>query len=173
MLFTFVADSLIGFDSLLLATTGLQRDTTPGLVPRWRAQGTVQLAGSLDTLDASADLRVEGSSSSSTGLRSSPPASAGWAAAARGSPRPRAPTRSPSAASPSAATRSAPRYADSLQWSVGSTMGEGVRVDGTGQYHEREESRFLRIDTLLAALPINRYRLEQPVVVALDERAPR
>jgi translocation and assembly module TamB len=174
MLFTFVADSLIGFDSLLLATTGLRRDTTPGLVPLGgAARGTVQLAGSLDTLDASADLRLEGFEFQQY---RAPVVTAGFSWLGGSRPRLTAAASADSIAVGSFGFRrnavQLRGYADSLQWSVGSTMGVGVRVDGTGQYQEREESRLLRIDTLLAAFPINRYRLEEPVVVGLDERAP-
>ena len=174
MLFTLAADSLIGFDSLLLATTGIRRDTTPGLVPLGgAARGTVQLAGSLDTLDASADLRIDGLEFQQY---RAPVLTAGfsWLGGRR-------PSLTAAASADSIAvgafgfrhTAAQLRgYADSLQWSLGSTAGTGVRVDGTGQYYQRGESRLLGVDTLLASLPINRYRLEAPVVVTLDEGAP-
>jgi translocation and assembly module TamB len=174
MVFTLAADSLIGFDSLLLATTGLKRDTTPGLVPLGgTAHGTVQLAGSLDTLDASADVRVEGFEFQQY---RSPLVTAGFSWL--GGRRPRL-TAAASADSIAVGTyffhRNAVQlrgYADSLQWSVGSGVGANVRVDGTGQYYVRDSSRLLWVDTLLAVLPTRPYRLEAPVVVALDRRAP-
>ena len=55
MAFTLAADSLIAFDSLLLATTGQTRDLGPDSRPLGgTAQASVQLAGNLDTLEASA-----------------------------------------------------------------------------------------------------------------------
>ena len=59
MAFTLVADSLIGFDSLLLAVTGQQRDTSSGhAVLGGAARGTVRLSGSIDTLEATGDVTV-------------------------------------------------------------------------------------------------------------------
>jgi translocation and assembly module TamB len=174
MVFALTADSLIGFDSLLLAATKLKRDTTPGLVPLGgRAEGTVQLAGSLDTLDASADLRVEGFEFQQY---RAPLATAGftWTGGRR-------PQLTAAASSDSVAVgdwffhRNAVQargYADSLQWSVGTGVGAMARLDGTGQYYEKGGSRLLWLDTLRAALPTRPYRLEEPVVIALDSMAP-
>jgi translocation and assembly module TamB len=174
MVFTLAADSLIGFDSLLLAYTGLRRDTTPGLLPLGgTALGTVQLAGSLDTLDASADLRVEGLEFQQY---RAPLLTAGFSWL--GGRRPRL-TAAASADSIAVGTWALRRtaaqlrgYADSLDWSLGSNLGQAVRVDAAGRYHLRDSSRLLWVDTLLAALPTRPYRLEEPVVVALEQRAP-
>ena len=51
-------------------------------------------------------------------------------------------------------------------------MGQGGRFDGTGRYQQRDPSPLLWVDTLLASLPLTRYRLEEPVVVALNQRSP-
>ena len=60
MAFTLAADSLIAFDSLLLATTGQTRDLGPDSRPLGgTAHASVQLAGNLDTLEASGDFLVE------------------------------------------------------------------------------------------------------------------
>ena len=53
------ADSLIAFDSLLLATTGQTGISARQSTARGTARASVQLAGNLDTLEASADFLVE------------------------------------------------------------------------------------------------------------------
>ena len=56
--FDLAADSLIGFDSLLLAMTQQKRDTSAEARPlTGRAEGRVDLAGSLDSLQADGSLR--------------------------------------------------------------------------------------------------------------------
>src|SRR6185295_19058280 len=61
MRFDLSADSLIGFDSLLLAATRQTRDTSAEARPlNGRAAGRVELAGSLDSLQAAASLEVAG-----------------------------------------------------------------------------------------------------------------
>src|SRR6185437_1852353 len=61
MRFDLAADSLIGFDSLLLAVTRQQRDTSAEARPLGgRAAGRVDLAGSLDSLQADASFEVDG-----------------------------------------------------------------------------------------------------------------
>ncbi len=174
MRFELAADSLIGFDSLLLAATGTRRDTTPGLAPLGgTATGTVELAGNLDSLDAGAELRVRGFEFQQYRA----PLLEGdltWFGGRR--PRVIASARADSIGVGGWALRASSvgvtGYADSLDWGLGTTMGDGVRMDGAGRYHEREESRLLWIDTLLAALPSRRYRLEEPVMVALDSAPP-
>ncbi|HEX2251222.1 MAG TPA: hypothetical protein VHH32_12815, partial [Gemmatimonadales bacterium] len=60
MAFTLAADSLIAFDSLLLAVTGQTRGNSPDSRPlEGIAHGNVQLAGSLDTLEMTGDLLVQ------------------------------------------------------------------------------------------------------------------
>ncbi|HUF34880.1 MAG TPA: translocation/assembly module TamB domain-containing protein [Gemmatimonadales bacterium] len=174
MLFRLAADSLIGFDSLLLSTTGLVRDTTPGLVPLGgTARGAVQLSGSLDTLDALADLRVENLEFQQY---RAPLLTAGFSWQGGRRPRLSAAASADSIAVGGYAFRRTGielvGYADSLRWTAGTAPGENVRLDGTGRFHDAEASRRLWIDTLLATLPTRRYRLVEPVTVALEERAP-
>nr|MBA3260842.1 translocation/assembly module TamB [Gemmatimonadales bacterium] len=174
MTFALVADSLIGFDSLLLAATGMRRDTSPDLVPLGgSARGTVRLAGSLDTLDASGDLTVEGLQFQQYG---SPLATAGFTWLGGRRPRLTAFASADSIAAGGWTFQSTGGelrgYADSLQWSLGSAVGNRARVDGTGQWYEREGVRLLWLDTLLAALPTRRYRLREPAVIALSDSAP-
>ncbi|HEX6106005.1 MAG TPA: translocation/assembly module TamB domain-containing protein [Gemmatimonadales bacterium] len=174
MAFSLAADSLIGFDSLLLASTGLRRDTTPELAPLGgTAVGTAELGGSLDSLRIVTELRVDGLEFQqyrapvvtaaldwSGGRRPALIASAGADSIAAGT----------YALRDNAVELRG--YADSLGWRAGVTAGQGVRLDGAGRYHEREEARLLWVDTLLASLPLHRYRLEEPVVIALDQAAP-
>ncbi len=174
MAFALAADSLIGFDSLLLATTGQQRDTSADFRPlTGTARGTLQLAGSLDTLQAAGDLVVEGfewqliGSPRLTGAFT-------WLGGRR-------PQIAASASADSIAVadwvfrRSGIQtrgYADSLRWRAGSTMGQSTRLDGAGQWQRREGTQLLGIDTLQASLSSHRYRLQEPVVVTLDRSAP-
>ena len=61
MRFDLAADSLIGFDSLLFATTGQARDTSAEARPLGgRATGRVELAGSLDSLLAEGAAEIFG-----------------------------------------------------------------------------------------------------------------
>ena len=95
MAFTLVADSLIGFDSLLLAVTGQKRDTSPELLPLGgQARGSVRLSGSLDTLDAAGDLTIEGFEFQQMRSPRSRGRSPGPEGSGRSSPRRRPPIRS-------------------------------------------------------------------------------
>ncbi|MGI9040916.1 MAG: translocation/assembly module TamB domain-containing protein [Gemmatimonadales bacterium] len=175
MAFTLVADSLIGFDSLLLAATRQRRDTAAESVALGgAARGAVRLAGSLDSLQVAGDLVVDAFEWQT--IRSPRLTSAfTWV----GGRRPQL-TASASADSLAAAgwifrrtgvqTRG---YADSLRWSAGSTLGEATRVDATGQWYRRDSVQLVWLDSLSARLPSHRYRLQEPVVVALrDSLAP-
>jgi len=173
MAFTLTADSLIAFDSLLLAATEQARDPALDSPLRGSARAAVELAGSLDTLEASGDLlvenlewqrlrspRVTGAFSWIGGKRPQLTGSIGsdtimaqnWAfhrvgAQARG-------------------------WADSLEWSAGTGVGEGVRVDGTGRWWRREGSQVAMFDSLAFGLPAHGYRLEESFAVTLSDSAP-
>ncbi len=173
MAFTLVADSLIGFDSLLLATTGQKRDTTPDSRPLGgSAHGSVQLAGSLDTLRAAGEVVVD----AFEWQRIRSPRMTGaftWL----GGRRPQL-TAAASADSIQTQGWSFQRtglqvrgYADSLRWTAGTTLGGTTRVDGTGQWYRPGGTQLVWLDTLHAALPLHRYRLEEPVVIALGDSA--
>ncbi len=172
--FTLAADSLIAFDSLLLATTGQTRDLGPDSRPLGgTAQASVQLAGNLDTLEASADLlvedlewqrihspRVTGAFSWIGGRRPQLTASIGsdslrvgtWilhrvAAQARG-------------------------WADSLEWSAGTGVGSDVGVDGAGRWWRHGPTQVAMFDSLAFVLPAHRYRLDESFAVTLSDSAP-
>ena len=170
MAFTLVADSLIGFDSLLLAVTGQLRDTSSGhAVLGGAARGTVRLSGSIDTLEATGDVTVgelvfqQYRSPSLTGGFS-------WTGGRR-------PQLTASAVADtviagewafSRNSLSVAGYVDSLGWNVGTTAGAQARVDAAGSWRVRDSVHQIWFDTLQAALPTHRYRLLEPATLTLD-----
>ncbi|MDQ3224658.1 MAG: translocation/assembly module TamB, partial [Gemmatimonadota bacterium] len=174
MAFSLAADSLIAFDSLLLATTGQTRDLSAEIRPLGgTAQATVQLAGNLDTLEASGDVLIEGFEWQSiraprlTGAFS-------WIGGNR-------PQLSASVGSDSVAARNwifhrlgaqARGWADSLEWRAGTGIGSDVRVDGSGRWWRRGETQVAVFDSLILGLPAHRYRLEESFAVTLSDSAP-
>ncbi|HKT59904.1 MAG TPA: translocation/assembly module TamB domain-containing protein [Gemmatimonadales bacterium] len=174
MRFDLAADSLIGFDSLLLAVTQQTRDTSAESRPLGgRAAGRVELAGSLDSLRADATAEVHGFE----WLRLRAPTMTGslnWL----GGHRPRLVARVDAdtlraaqwvLAAPSGTVDG---YADSLRWSGGTALGGTSRFDGAGEWYRTGETPVLRVDSLLAKLAVRRYRLDQPIVVTLSDSAP-
>jgi len=174
MRFDLAADSLVGFDSLLLAVTGQKRDTSASARPLGgRAEGRVELAGSLDSLQA--DAGFTGEALEWQQMRS--PRITGtlhWLGGRR-------PRLAASAAADtiriqqwtlrqSAAALSG--YADSLGWSGGTDAGAASRFDAAGRWYEKGDARLLWVDSLLAKLAVRRYRLDDPVVVSLADSAP-
>jgi translocation and assembly module TamB len=174
MAFTLAADSLIAFDSLLLASTGQTRGNSPDSKPlAGTAHGGVQLAGSLDTLEMSGDLlvqnlewqqlatpRLTGGFTWIGGKRAQLTASLGsdsllvqkWAFhQLRGQAR---------------------GWADSLEWTVGSGVGTSTRIDGAGRWWERGQSQVAWFDSLAFGLPTHRYRLDESFAVTLSDSAP-
>jgi translocation and assembly module TamB len=174
MAFSLIADSLIGFDSLLLASTGQKRDTSADARPLTGvAEGTARLAGSLDSLEAAAELSLSGFE----WQRIRAPKVSGsftWLGGQR--PRVTASVKSDSIAVQKwifrRASAQAGGFADSVAWSGGSSVGDASRFDGTGQWYQKDGNRFVAIDTLLAKLAVHRYRLQAPVVVSLADSAP-
>ncbi|HET9039000.1 MAG TPA: translocation/assembly module TamB domain-containing protein [Gemmatimonadales bacterium] len=174
MRFDFAADSLIGFDSLLLAMTQQKRDTSADARPLGgRAEGHVELAGSLDSLLADGAAAVEAFEWQR--IRSPRITGAGtWI----GGRRPRVTAR---VASDSIRVQqwvlrrtagAVSGFADSLGWSAGTDLGDASRFDGSGGWYAQGDARILRIDTLLAKLAVRRYRLDEPVSIALTDSAP-
>ena len=174
MEFSLAADSLIAFDSLLLAATGQQRDTAPESQPlNGAAAGRVVLAGSFDTLQMSGNLevrdftfqtlkspRMAGSFTSGGGQRPHVVASAEADTLLMGSYR---------------FTRLAGRidgFADSLAWEGGSTLAEGSRIDGAGEYELADSIGLVWVERLRAALPNHTYVLTDRAVMALAKGAP-
>jgi translocation and assembly module TamB len=174
MAFTLAADSLIAFDSLLLATTGQSRDTSPDGRPlSGTAHASVQLAGSLDTLEMSADARVQDlewqriRSPEVTGAFS-------WIGGQR-------PQLTASIGSDSVVVQKwifhrlgaqARGWADSLEWSAGTGIGSSNRVDGTGRWWRHGLTQVAWFDTLAFTLPVHRYRLAETFAVTLSDSAP-
>jgi translocation and assembly module TamB len=174
MTFSLVADSLIGFDSLLLASTGQKRDTSADARPlTGAADGTMRLAGSLDSLEAATELSLRGLE----WQRIRAPKLSGsftWLGGHR--PRVTASVTTDSLAVQKwilrRASASAGGFADSVGWSAGASVGDESRVDGTGQWFQKDDTWLLAVDTLLAGLAVHRYRLEKPVLVSLADSAP-
>jgi translocation and assembly module TamB len=174
MQFSLVADSLIGFDSLLLAATGMTRDSASDLaVLGGNARGNLRLAGSLDTLDASGDVVVDHLEFQQY---RSPRLNAAFTWLGGRRPQVTASANADSIAVGEWVLRQSAGavrgYADSLQWAVGSTVRDSTRVDATGQWYEPDSVPLLIVDTLLASLPRRRYRLQEPTVIALPDSAP-
>jgi hypothetical protein len=174
MRFDLTADSLIGFDSLLLAVTGQVRDTSAESKPLGgRAAGRVDLAGSLDSLQADAAAEVYGFE----WLRLRSPRMSGnltWL----GGRRPRVTARAGADTLRverwllSSAGGAVDGFTDSLRWSGGTALGDASRFDAAGQWYRRGDTQLLGVDSLLAKLAVRRYRLEAPIVIALSDSAP-
>ena len=174
MAFSLAADSLIAFDSLLLATTGQTRGSSPDSRPLGgTAQAQVQLAGSLDTLEMSGDLLVQKlewqrlASPRVTGTFS-------WI----GGKRPQV-TASVASDSVSAdkwvfhgLNTQVKGWADSLEWRAGSGIGTDSRLDGSGRWWRHEATQVAMFDSLAFTLPVHTYRLDQSFAVTLTDSAP-
>ena len=174
MAFTLAADSLIAFDSLLLASTGQTRDIGPDSRPLGgTAQANVQLAGNLDTLEASADLLIENlewqaiRSPRVTGAFS-------WI----GGKRPQL-TASIGSDSLSAGRWSFHRigaqargWADSLEWNAGSGIGSNLSLNGAGRWWRHGQTQVAMFDSLSFALPAHRYHAEESFAVTISDSAP-
>jgi len=174
MEFALAADSLIAFDSLLLAASGQHRDTTPESRPlNGAATGHVVLAGSLDTLQASGELevrdfsfqtfaspRMAGKFTSGGGRRPYVTASA------------QADTLKMGAYTFSRLGFGIDGYPDSLGWAGGTTLAEGSRLDGAGQYEFTDSVGVVWMDSVRAVLPNHTYRLMDRAAMALAKGAP-
>ena len=174
MSLTLAADSLIAFDSLLLAATGQTRDNSPDSRPLGgTAHANVQLAGSLDTLEMTGDLAVqnlEWQRISSPRITSA----FSWIGGQR-------PQLTASVGSDSITAQKwvfhnlggqVRGWADSLEWSAGSGVGQDSRVDGAGRWWRRGQTQVAMFDSLAFTLPVHRYRLDQSFAVTLSDSAP-
>jgi TamB, inner membrane protein subunit of TAM complex len=174
MSFTLAADSLVAFDSLLLAATGQARDSSPESRPLGgTAHGSVQLAGSLDTLEMSGDARLQAlewqriRSREVTGAFS-------WIGGRR-------PQLTASLGADSVVAQKwvlhqvgaqVRGWADSLDWSAGTGIGPSSRVDGAGRWWRRGQTKVAWFDSLAFRLPVHRYQLDQTFAVTLSDSAP-
>src|SRR5690348_4366568 len=171
---TLAADSLIAFDSLLLAATGQTRGNSPDSHPLGgTAHGNVQLAGSLDTLEMNGNLLLE----KVEWQQMATPRITGaftWIGGKR-------PQLTAAIGSDSLVAQKwvfhqlggqVRGWADSLDWNVGSGIGTSTRVDGAGRWWQRGESQVAWFDSLTFSLPTHRYRLDQSFAVTLSDSAP-
>ncbi|HET7599601.1 MAG TPA: translocation/assembly module TamB domain-containing protein [Gemmatimonadales bacterium] len=176
MQLAFAADSLQAFDSLVAATLALEPDTAADALPlSGAARGTVELAGSLDSLRVSG--QAAGSALGWRRFRAPAATVAGhWTGGAR-------PELGVSVAIDSLTLRTrafhdiraqADGFADSLAWGGAVTVGADVRsrLAGAGRWWTRAKQRFVAVDSLDARLPAHQWRLQQPALVALGDSAP-
>ncbi|MFL5402890.1 MAG: translocation/assembly module TamB domain-containing protein [Gemmatimonadales bacterium] len=174
MAFTLAADSLIAFDSLLLATTDQARDTSPGSRPlSGTAHASVRLEGSLDTLHMSGDGRVQ----SLEWQRISSPEVTGaftWIGGQR-------PQLTASIGSDSIVARKwvlhrvgaqVRGWADSLDWGAGTSLGPSTRIDAGGRWWRHGQTQVAWFDSLAATLPVHRYRNSESFAVTISDSAP-
>jgi translocation and assembly module TamB len=173
MAFTLTADSLIAFDSLMLAETGQTRDPALDHPLAGNARAAVVLSGSLDTLESTGDLMVE----SLEWQRIRSPLITGafsWIGGKR-------PQLTASLGADTLAAQNwifhrlgaqARGWADSLEWGVGSDVGKGVRVDGAGSWWRNGRTQVAMFDSLVFGLPSHRYRLDESFAVTLSDSAP-
>jgi hypothetical protein len=174
MALTLAADSLVAFDSLLLAATGQTRNSSPDNRPlSGTAHGGIQLAGSLDTLEMTGDLLVQ----NLEWQRIATPRLTGtfsWIGGQR-------PQLTASIGSDSITAQKwsfhqlgvqARGWADSLEWSAGSGVGPDSRVDGAGRWWRRANTQVAMFDSLTLSLPVHRYRLDETFAVTLSDSAP-
>jgi autotransporter translocation and assembly factor TamB len=182
MAFHLAADSLIAFDSLLLAMTKQTRDSarTFQLPLTGRATAAVTLSGHLDSLNMlgsfdARDLAFQGYRAPRlTGTFASGGGDHGRLTVAI-----QADTFTAQADSlPSSVwtfhelTASVEGFADSLGWAVGTGIGTGPRVDGAGWWSRRHERNVLGLDSLRADLVTRPWRLLAPATVVLSDSAP-
>jgi translocation and assembly module TamB len=174
MAFNLAADSLIAFDSLLLAVTGQTRGDSPDSRPLGGiAYAKVQLAGSLDTLEMSGDLLVQ----NLEWQRISAPrvtSDFNWIGGQR-------PHLTASFGADSIAVQDwmfhqpeaqVEGWADSLDWDIRSAIGSESRVDGSGRWWQYGETQVAMFDSLAIALPRHRYSLDESFAVTLSDAAP-
>ena len=174
MSFTLTADSLIAFDSLLLAATGQTRGASPDSRPlAGTAHAGVQLAGSLDTLEMSGDLLLQ----NVEWQQMSAPRMTGaftWIGGQR--PQLTASVGSDSIVAQKWAFHQVGGqvrgWADSLEWTVGSGVGSSTRVTGGGRWWQRGQTQVAWFDSLGFALPTHQYRLDESFAVTLTDSAP-
>jgi translocation and assembly module TamB len=174
MAFALTADSLIAFDSLLLAATGQTRGDVPESRPLGgTARGGIQLAGSLDTLEMSGDLLLQNVEWQQV---STPKITGGFTWIGGKRPQLTAAIGSDSILAQKWAFHQVGGqvrgWADSLQWSIGTGVGTSTRISGGGRWWERGPTQVAWFDSLAFALPTHRYSLDESFAVTLSDSAP-
>jgi hypothetical protein len=174
MAFTLAADSLIAFDSLLLATTGQTRGSSPQDRPLGgTARAEVRLAGSLDTLSMSGDIIVQNLEWQQV---HSPRVTGSFTRVGGDRPQLTALVGSDSVVAGKWLFRQlgaqARGWADSLAWSAGSGVGQDSRVDGAGLWWKKGQIQVAWFDSLSLDLPRDHYRLDESFALTLSDSAP-
>jgi len=176
MAFDIQTDSLGVFDSVLVAWTGLARDTAKESRPLGgTARGTLTLGRSLDSLDLAASF--QGRNLEWSTLRA--PAAIG-AFTYGGGARP-VMTAAFGLDSVGMGARvfrrvglQARGFADSLEWNGGVAIGNEVpsRLVGSGHWWRRGDAQLFAIEGLEARLATGTWRLDSSAVVTLSDSAP-
>lgn len=180
MSFRLAADSLVAFDSLLLALTGDTRDTTRD----WErpltgtATGALALSGNLDSLAVvgsfdARDLAFQG--------YRAPRLSGSFGSAGGDGARVQLDVRADSFFLQTDTVGTPWNFdslslvldgtMDSVSWVAGTTVGTGPRFDGAG-WLRMGDSKLLGIDSLRADLDPGVWRLLRPTTFALSDSAP-
>jgi translocation and assembly module TamB len=176
MAFDIQTDSLGVFDSVLVAWTGLVRDTAADSRPLGgTARGTLTLGRSLDSLDMAGSF--QGRSLAWSTLRA--PAAIGAFTYVGG----RRPVVTAAFGVDSLAMRArvfrrvglqARGFADSLEWNGGVAIGNDVpsRLTGGGHWWRQGDQRLLAVESLDAHLATGSWRLKAPALLTLSDSAP-
>lgn len=182
MAFHLAADSLVAFDSLLLASTGQVRDPshTFELPLAGSATGALTLGGNLDSLAIlgsfdGRDLAFQGYRAPRlTGTVASDGRAGHLNVAVQADTLTFQTDSVPSSVwtlHALAATVDGAR--DSLGWALGTGIGLGTRVDAAGWWSTRHNQTLLAVDSLRADLISRPWRLRSPATVVLSDSAPR
>jgi translocation and assembly module TamB len=176
MAYDIQTDSLGVFDSVLVAWTGLVRDTAADSRPlSGTARGTLTLGRSLDSLDLAASF--QGRNLAWSTLRA--PAAIGAFTYVGGT----RPVVTAAFGIDSLAMRErvfrrvglqARGFADSLEWNGGVAIGNEVpsRLTGGGHWWRQGEARLLAVENLEARLATGSWRLKAPATLTLSDSAP-
>src|SRR5207237_9626905 len=140
---------------------GQTRDNSPDSRPLGgTAHGNVQLAGSLDTLEMTGDLAVQNLEWQRI---SSPRVTSAFSWIGGQRPRLTASVGSDSITAQKWVFHNlggqVRGWADSLEWSAGSGVGQDSRVVGAGRWWRRGQTQVAMFDSLAFTLPVHRYRL--------------
>ncbi len=183
MSFHLAADSLVAFDSLLLASTGQKRDSAKTFQVPLAGSATAALAlnGNLDSLAlvGSFDARAL----AFQGYRA-PRLSGTFGSGAGDDGRLALSLEADTVTFQTDSlvssiwtfhelTASADGVSDSLDWAFGTGIGNGPRVDAAGWWSRLHDRTVLGVDTLRADLITRPWRLLSPTTVVLSDSAPR
>ena len=168
------ADSLIAFDSLALALTGLSRDTSAASKPlNGSAQVSLTLTGSLDSLEVGSQFDVHDLKFN----RIIAPEVSGSFFWQNGTP----PLLEAAVAADSVSIGSRGLHrlqlsvagrTDSLSWRGGAGIGDLSQVGGSGEWRKAGGRQVLRVDSLVGSLATHQWILEDTASIVLSDSTP-